>query len=84
MRYFLLILSTIALISVISVSLIFGYKTFIDMNNKTKTLNLIKLPKIDSKQMIKIKKKSLLNEMKRATIQIQKILQLHNLIQIIT
>ncbi|MGX0589983.1 hypothetical protein ACUXP7_002378 [Staphylococcus epidermidis] len=34
MRYFLLILSTIALISVISVSLIFGYKTFIDMNNK--------------------------------------------------
>lgn len=33
MKYFLLILSTIALISVISVSLLFGYKTFIDMNN---------------------------------------------------
>ena len=33
-KYFSPILSTVALISVISVSLLFSYKTFIDMNNK--------------------------------------------------
>lgn len=56
-KYFSPILSTVALISVISVSLIFSYKTFIDMNNKkNKTLKLIKLPKIKNRQNDKDKK----------------------------
>jgi len=38
-KYFSPILSTVALISVIIVSLVFSYKTVIDMNNKKTRLS---------------------------------------------